>query len=66
MSCEGCIQQIKAAHDQENKTYQDAISLAIKTGQWVVIYKDGFGQQQYCLATESAGLPVTRHISPKL
>jgi len=66
MPCEGCIQKILAAHEQENNTYKEALALANKTGEWVAIYKDEFGNVCYRLASQAAGLPVTRHVTPEL
>lgn len=66
MACEGCIQKILMAHDQENKTIIEAMALAKETGQWVAIYTDEYGQKQYRIASQAAGLPVTRHISPNM
>ncbi len=64
MSCESCVQKIKAANEADKKILEQAAEMAKQTGETYAIYKNEHGQVSFIPAGQSAGYPITGYISP--
>lgn len=66
MPCADCIQQAQQRNEAENTILEKAAAMAKLTGQWIGIYTDEFGVDQFVTADQFSLYPnIRRYITPK-